>query len=229
MSNFLVRWLDQALAPSDRNSKSLKGGRKSFTLIPFPSIIEVPRAKTAPSPTPDDPDIFDQTCVCAVHDLEYVIRYVKQPHGKYRPTTSTKLSAARESGARKSTEPQTLSIEKIEGSYPACPWCGCHASAHYHCYCGGVVCGGRVEDGLFTCRDSCKRKWRSAGQPKEIKGIPPPSERKDYRPSGGATPRPSAPASPSGPMTPNRLLLGPGSNVPARTMPHSIDRAGGRS
>lgn len=229
MSNFLVRWLDQALAPSDRNSKSLMGDRKSFTLIPFPSIIEVPRAKTDSPATPDSPEILDQLCVCAVHDSHYIIRYVKQPYGKYRPTTSTKLTVARESGPRESAELQRLSAEKIEGSYPPCPWCDCHASAHYHCRCGGVVCGGRVEGNLFKCRPSCGAQWYPDSPVKEIKGLPPASERKDSRPFGGAPARPSAPASQSRPVTPSRLLLGPGSNVPARTMPGNIDRFGGRS
>jgi hypothetical protein len=228
MSNFLVRWLGNALNPSVGKSEPSIMDRKSSAITPWPSIIEVPRTKTNSSPTPDSPDIFDQTCVCAVHDLEYVIRYVKQPHGKYRPTTSTKLSAARESGPRKSAEPQTLSVEKIEGSYPPCPWCACHASAHYHCRCG-VVCGGRVEGTLFKCRDSCGHQWYPDSPVKEIKGLPPASERKDYRPSDGATARPSAPGAQSRPVTPNRLLLGPASNVPARTTPRSIDHFGGRS
>jgi hypothetical protein len=229
MSNALIRWLGNALAPSDRNSKSLKGDRKSFTLIPFPSIIEVPRAKTAPSPTPDDPDIFEQTCVCAVHDSYFITRYVKQPHGRYRATTTVKLDGGRESGRGKSPALQTLSMDKIEGPHPPCPWCSCNMNMRYHCYCDGVVCGGRVEGTLFKCRDSCGKQWYPTGNVTEIKGIPPSPERKDYRPSGGATPRPSAPASQSRPVTPNRLLLGPGSNVPARTAPGSVNRFGGRS
>jgi len=229
MNNFLVRWLGNALTPSAGKSKPSIKDRKSSAITPWPSIIEVPRTKSNSSATSDSPDVFDQVCVCAVHDLEYVIRYVKQPHGKYRPSTSIKLSAARESGPRKSAEQQKLSVEKIEGSYPPCPWCACHASAHYHCRCEGVVCGGRVEGNLFKCRNSCRAEWHPTGEVKQIKGTTPVSERKDYRPNGGATARTSAPASQSRPVAPNRPLLGPGSNVPAQRTPGGTGHSGGRS
>jgi len=229
MSNALIRWLGNALTPLASKSKSLVKDRRSSGLIPWPSIIEVPGAKTDSSATPDGPEIFDQECVCAVYDAPYITRYVKQPHGKYRVTTSIRLDAGLGPGRGKSAQLQKLPVEKLEGSYPPCPWCSCNINMHYHCHCGGVVCGGRVEGTLFKCRDSCRAKWHPTSHAKEIKGLPPASERKEYRPSGGATARPSASPSQSRPVTPNRLLLGPGSNVPARTTPRSIDHFGGRS
>ncbi len=228
MSNFLVRWLGNALTPSAEKSKPPIKDRKSSGIIPWPSIVEVPRAKTDSSATLNTPEIFDQLCVCAVHDSDYITRYVKQPTGKYRATTSIKLDEGRESGRGNSAELQKLPVERIEGPYPPCPWCDCNTNVHYHCSCGGVVCGGRVEGDLFKCRRSCRAKWQSTSPAKEIKGLPPASERKEHRSPGGATARPPATTSQAQPV-PGRLLLGPGSKVPARTTPRSMGHFGGRS
>jgi hypothetical protein len=200
---------------------------KSSAIIPRPSIVEVPRMKTHSSASPDSPEIIDQLCVCAVHDSHYIVRYVRQPHGKYRPTTTLKLGVGRETGHPKSGETQKLPIEKIEGSCPPCPWCGCHGSTRYHCRCGGVVCGGRVEGTLFKCRVSCGAQWYSGVPANEINGLAAGSELKDQRTAGRTTAKPSTTTSQALP-DPGRLLLGPASNVPARRATGDINRSGGR-
>ena len=72
MSNFLVRWLGNALTRSAGEELLSLNIGKSVAVAPWPSIIEVPGAKTVPPESENGPTVIDQLCVCAVHDEPFM-------------------------------------------------------------------------------------------------------------------------------------------------------------
>ncbi len=204
MSSFLEKWRGNAETPSQPNIE--RRAKRDEVLKALRQEQEVETRQAAPAshaPQVDAREIIEQLFVCAVEDREFIVRYVRQPNGLFRAVESVKIHAGGGS-AKGSTRPTlVLSTDQIEGSHTACPWCG--NSGHYHCHCGGVVCGGKLIGQLFTCRASCGDKWIIGSPVTEIKGTKPQQERHESK----APPRrASAPPGSSQPANENRLLLG---------------------
>jgi hypothetical protein len=211
MSNFLERFRGNNPAPIDIGTTRFKEREQVLTSLAEQREFEV-RQNTPVSPLPqtDAREFFDQRCVCAIEDLEFIVRYVRQPSGLFRATESIKPPQGQQSGEASVPSSLVVPINQIEGSHTPCPFCG--NSGHYHCNCGGVVCGGRVLGQLFTCRKSCGDKWIIGTPVTEIKGSKP---RQEPQESKAPPRRPSSSAAPPKPASSeNRLLLGSG-NTPA--------------
>jgi hypothetical protein len=103
--------------------------------------------------------IFELSCVCAVHDKPYVMRFEKQPNGKYRFTESIK--AVGRSG-RVGVTVVTLNripMGQIEEGFYGCAWCGTGGINHCIGKCNAYVCGGLIKGDTFHCRKSCGASW----------------------------------------------------------------------
>lgn len=116
------------------------------------------------------PEIFDLTCVCAVHDRSYTLRFVRQASGLLRFKESLK-GFARDfpDNARAEAVVYTLRLELFEKGATPCAWCGNGSFHHCRTYCEALVCGGRIIGETFHCRESCGASW--VGTPlHEVKG-----------------------------------------------------------
>jgi hypothetical protein len=204
MSNFLEKFRSSNAASIDIGTTRFTEREQVLTSLAEQREFEV-RQNTPVSPPPqaDAREFLDQRCVCAVEDLEFVVRYVRQPSGLFRATESIKLPQGQQSGRASAPSSMVVSMNQIEGSHTACPWCG--NSGHYHCSCGGVVCGGKLVGQLFTCRKSCGEKWIIGAPVTEIKGAKP---RQEPQESKAPPRRPSSSAAPPKAASENRLLLG---------------------
>jgi hypothetical protein len=213
MSSFLEKWRGNAESPSQTSFE--RRAKRDEVLQTFRQHHEVetqPAQAASAAPPVDAREFFEQLCVCAVEDREFMVRYVRQPNGLFRATESVKIHAGGGSGKGSTRPTLVLSIDKIEGGHTACPWCG--NGGHYHCDCGGVVCGGKLIGQLFTCRASCGEKWIIGSPVTEIKGTKPQQERHE---SKAPARRASASSGSSQPANENRLLLGAaGQNVPVK-------------
>ena len=155
-------------------------------------------------------DVFDQMCVCAVHDRPFITRYTKRPSGKFRATQCLKVQAGADSGRESTGRISRLSLGETEDGYPPCPWCGCKSNVHYQCRCGAVVCGGRVKHQIFRCRRSCGAEWFPVASARDIEGTSPSAEST----TKNASPR--RPAEPAKPLGETRLLADHGRSIPSR-------------
>jgi hypothetical protein len=209
MSNFLEKFRSSNAASIHTDTTGFTKREEVLTSLAEQREFEV-RQNTPVSPPPqaDAREFFDQRCVCAVEDLEFVVRYVRQPSGLFRATESIKLPQGQQSGRASAPSSMVVSMEQIEGGHTACPFCG--SSGHYHCNCGGVVCGGKVVGQLFTCRKSCSDTWIIGTPITEIKGSKPSQE-----PQVSKAPprRPFCSTAPPTAAHENRLLLGAASQL----------------
>jgi len=132
------------------------------------------------------PGAILQRCACAVFDLEWLMHFEQQASGLYRAIDSTRIHAGDGSGSG-AAQSRVLSVDKIEGGYTPCPWCGGDKARHlYHCHCGVPVCGGRVKGNLFICRDSCGERWEMGPPVREIRVTDARQDTRDYaRPERG--------------------------------------------
>lgn len=156
-------------------------------------------------------EIFDQMCVCAVHDQPFITRYTKQPSGKFRATQCIKVQEGSDSGRESIGKISKLPTGEIDDGYPPCPWCGCKSNIHYHCRCGGVVCGGRVKHQVFRCRRSCGAEWIPGPSTRDIEGTSSRADSEDRK----ASPK-RAPMETMKPLSENHLLLDHGRGTPAK-------------
>jgi hypothetical protein len=187
MNNFLEKWL----ANGNQPSVSGKDGANRDDVL---AMLRRDREAAAA-------EVFDQMCVCAVHDRPFITRYTKQPSGKFRATECIKVQSGSAQSEKSAGKLSTLSVGEIDGRYPPCPWCGCTSNVHYNCRCGGVVCGGRVKGRVFRCRRSCGAEWIPGASTQEIQGTSLRRDSKDWK----SSPR-TALAEPMKPV--GRLLLG---------------------
>jgi hypothetical protein len=171
MSNFLEKLRTNNEASIRTGTERLAQRDQVLTSLAEQREFEV-RQNTPVSPPPqaDAREFFDQRCACAIEDLEFVVRYVRQPSGLFRPTESIKLPQGQQSGKASAPSSIVVPMNQIEGGLTPCPFCG--NGGHYHCYCG-VVCGGKVVGQLFTCHKSCGQKWILGPPTTEIKGSKP--------------------------------------------------------
>ena len=212
MSSFMEKWRGNA-----ENQPQTSGERRAKRDEVLQALRQEHEVETRPgdagaaAPEVEVREFFEQLCVCAVEDRAFIVRYVQQPNGLFRAIESVKIHAGGGSGKGGTRPTLVLSTGKIEGSHTACPWCG--NSGHYHCDCGGVVCGGKLIGQLFTCRASCGAKWIIGSPVTEIKGTKPQQERQESK----APPRRASPSSASSkPAHENRLMLGSASQLPAK-------------
>jgi hypothetical protein len=167
MNNFLEKWLADGSSPS-------ASGQPRATRDDVLAMLREDRAAASA-------EMFDQMCVCAVHDRPFITRYTKQPSGKYRATECIKFATSSNSSRKRAGKAFKLSVDELEDGYPPCPWCGCNSNVHYHCRCGGVVCGGRVKHQVFRCRASCGAEWIPGPNAKNIEGTSAKHESKDWK------------------------------------------------
>jgi hypothetical protein len=212
MSSFLEKWRGNAESQPQTSRERRAKRDEVLQALRQEREVETQPAEASPEGRPVDArEFFEQLCVCAVEDREFIVRYVRQPNGLFRAIESVKIPAGGGSGKASTRSTLVLSTDKIEGSHTACPWCS--NSGHYHCHCGGVVCGGKLVGQLFTCRASCGAKWIIGSPVTEIKGTKPQQDRQESK----APPRrASTTAASSKPATENHLLLGSASQLPVR-------------
>lgn len=101
--------------------------------------------------------IFELSCVCAVHDKPYVLRFEKQASGRYRFVESVK-PVGRGVGVSVATL-NTIPMDRIEKAFYGCAWCGTGGINHCSNHCGAYVCGGLMQGDTFHCRKSCGASW----------------------------------------------------------------------
>jgi hypothetical protein len=206
MSNFLEKWRGNADTTAEASAERRVKRDEVLKAVRLERELETRHAAPASSaPQHDARAIFEQLCVCAIEDRNFIVRYEEQSNGLFRAKESVKIYEGQESGGTgRARATVVLSTDQIEGDHTPCPWCG--DSGHYHCSCGGVVCGGRVVGELFICRESCGDRWIIGMPVTEIKGTKSQQERRESK----APPRPISfsSAQPKS-ATENRLLLGP--------------------
>lgn len=131
---------------------------------------------TAPA-LPSPGDICELSVVCAVHDLGYRLRFVRQASGLFRFSESIKKEYWDDDdvayGNPSPVGSVSLPIDEFEPGPTPCAWCG--NNSYNYCICGSLVCRGRTIGQLFRCRDSCGAEW--VGTPlTQVSGIMPRSE-----------------------------------------------------
>jgi hypothetical protein len=197
MSNALVRTgqkMDEALA-------TLR--REQVTAYPSPASSFDRAAHPAACAAPV---MLVERCACAIYDLEWLMHFERQASGLYRAVDSTRIHGGHGSGPG-AAQSRVLSVDKIEGRYKPCPWCGGDKAAQlYHCHCGVPVCGGRVKGNLFICRDSCGEQWEMGPPAREIRVTDARQDARDFRrPERG----PATWQAPARSSSVERLLLPP--------------------
>jgi len=204
MNNFLEKWSGNRVAASQTNDERRAKRDEALKIARQQPESDPPQgASVSSAPAAAGPETFDQLCVCAVHDLPYITRYEKQPNGRFRATKSVKVEQKPGAGRTTVAQSAKIPVSKIDGAHPPCAWCGVSGD-HYHCHCGGVVCGGRVKNKIFTCRPSCGAVWPPGPNVEEIETSATLPERKEWK----APPRrTSAWTAPAQPINENRLLL----------------------
>jgi hypothetical protein len=157
--------------------------------------------------SPTVPEIFDLSCVCAVHDKPYTLRFERQASGLLRFRESIKgRPSLLPDNARAGGKGWTLRMQFFEDGATPCAWCGDRSFGHCSRDCGALVCCGRMRGNTFYCRPSCGASW--VGVPmREVEG------------TAGQHAQMSAPARdclPSSLPVPARLLL-PAAKGPVRS------------
>lgn len=161
------------------------------------------------SPLAIQPETFDLSCVCAVEDRPYTLRFTRQESGLFRWTESIKVFGDGKASRAFGQVPAStkLKLEEIEVTPLPCAWCGNRSVHHCKSDCGAFVCGALIQGRTFHCRKSCGATW--VGTPlKEVQGS-----------AGSPVRRPAVspePAAPSVSPAPNRLQLGVGSVLAKR-------------
>lgn len=211
MSNFLDKWRPRA-APQEQETNRRETTRALVLQSVRESADFKPSQAEPPARPVDTRKYFNQLCFCALRDLPFVVRYERQPNGRYRALESVQLQQGGASGREGQSETFILPTDQIDGGHTPCAWCG--TTGHYHCHCGGVICGGKVKGNLFTCRVSCGAQWIMGPPVTEINlAKPEPPERQEWK----APPRkPAASYTPAKPEPEIRLQLGPASQIGVR-------------
>jgi hypothetical protein len=156
-------------------------------------------------PLPAPADSCELSCVCAVHDKPYALRFVRQASGLFRLVESVKVQPVElvmaeggETGRRSGIE--YLRLDEFERGSTRCAWCGDRSYHYCRNNCGALVCGGRMRGRTFRCRASCGAEW--VGEPlREVEAVTGPREPERFQ----APAPPSRPAPAGGGKTP--LLL----------------------
>jgi hypothetical protein len=167
--NRLLKKRESSLEPlTGADSRAARLAQRDKLLDGVDSACEHIRdAQAALSQGRNSPRSFEERCVCAVHDREFVVRYIERDGGLYEAEASLRPSP-REAAGCGAVELETIPVSRFAGPPTPCAWCG--AAGHFHCSCGAVVCGGRVSGQLFFCRDSCGRSWIANAPVIELKG-----------------------------------------------------------
>ena len=128
--------------------------------------------KDQQAPAPHGPaagEVVELSCVCAVHDKPYTLRFTRQASGLLRFFESVKVEPARHKtalgGAAAALSFSLAEFDENSGALAGrgrgtpCAWCGDGSFHHCASYCGALVCGGRMKGERFHCRPSCGASW----------------------------------------------------------------------
>jgi hypothetical protein len=109
------------------------------------------------------PEIVTLSCVCAVEDKPYTLRFTRQAGGSFRLLGSVKGHPAKTAAAGEAlagrTVAVTVPIEELEDMPLPCAWCGDNGINLCKGKCDALVCGGRTVGNIFHCRKSCGASW----------------------------------------------------------------------
>lgn len=103
---------------------------------------------------------------CAKADVTFLVRFDRKP-GQALYTFAaivqpepapTAFGLFRKAG--KGAGLTEVDADLMDWSLPPCPGCGFRGTWTV-CGCGHLVCGARHAGGIFTCRDSCGRRFRT--------------------------------------------------------------------
>jgi hypothetical protein len=108
--------------------------------------------------------------MCAMYDLPFVTHMERQASGLYLVKECVRVHGNEGGGAAGADAGRSVPLDRVIGSPLPCPWCGANRG-HYHCDCGAVVCGGKVDErrNKFYCRVSCGRSWEIGRDAKETR------------------------------------------------------------
>jgi hypothetical protein len=157
---------------------------------------------TQPARVPDCA-IVELSCVCAVYDQPYTLRFRRQPDGLLRFLESVKGEQTQHNapGGRLGLVLE-LSVIAFENRVRPCAWCGDGSFHHCATHCGALVCGGLIRSDTFHCRKSCGASWVGVPLAKVEGRIA------EQAPQTPMSPRPPAPAQHG-----ERLLLAAGRSM----------------
>jgi hypothetical protein len=167
--NRLIKKRKSSLEPlTSADSRAERLARRDQLLENVDSVCDhIREAQAKASPSRNSPRLFDEHCVCAIHDREFVVRYIERDGGLYEAVASLRPSPHEAAGSG-AVALETIPVSRFTGPPTPCVWCG--AAGHFHCSCGAVVCGGRVSGQLFSCRDRCGRSWIANAPVTQLKG-----------------------------------------------------------
>jgi hypothetical protein len=128
---------------------------------PYRRKIETAIAESRQRSLALHPGIWELSCVCAVHDKPYTLRFNRRRDGLLHLAASIKGKAAPAISGDNGRAASAASLPLIQFATEttACAWCG-DGSFHY-CKndCGALVCCGLIVGKTFRCRASCGAEW----------------------------------------------------------------------
>jgi len=102
-------------------------------------------------------DMLQIQCACAIHDRQYIMRFIQLDSGKYRWLESVKTGPMSAKDKAVVALFQEVGLDQLERNF-SCAWCS-DRSINYCSQCVSFVCGGRKKVHHFICRDSCGAEW----------------------------------------------------------------------
>jgi len=171
--------------------------------------IEAALALVRQEPLQPEPETFELSCICALNENPYTLRFTRQKNGRFRWTESVKVFRDDKASRSFGYVPPaiTVKLDEIEVTPLPCAWCGNGRLNYCQSGCNSFVCGALMRGNTHHCRKSCGRSWATTPL-KELQGSVP-----------SPTAWPMVGSEPTGPSTsaaPDRLQLGAGSTLAKR-------------
>jgi hypothetical protein len=127
------------------------------------ALARLPQPKNNQPMQAPAPEIVTLSCVCAVEDKPYTLRFTRQAGGSFRLLGSVMGHPAKTARAGEAlagrTVAVTVPIEELGDMPLPCAWCGDNGINLCKGKCDALVCGGRTVGNIFHCRKSCGASW----------------------------------------------------------------------